>query len=81
MSSAGHILDMINKIKQNRAYQSSKKSSYISKRNQINQGAKPNHVPDLPREKIKTSVFLKYFNAILILILIGLIALIILQYG
>lgn len=35
MSSAGHIMDMINRMKQNRSHQASKKSKYRDRRDHI----------------------------------------------
>lgn len=72
MSSAGHIMDMINRMKQNRSHQASKKSKYRDRRDHILEDKNGYHLPDLPRERLKESVFLKYLNAAIVLALIGL---------
>lgn len=72
MSSAGHIMDMIQKIRQNRAYQVSKKAIFDSKKKMLTKNNSHYILPDPPREKLRPSLFLKYFNAIIVIILIGL---------
>lgn len=72
MSSAGHIMNMINTIKQNRAMQKSRRDDYRNKNNNrtelSNQGF---HVPNTPYERIYKGSFAKKMSiAVFVIMLI-----------
>jgi hypothetical protein len=65
-------MDMIQKIRQNRAYQISKKEIVDAKKKVLSKKNLSYILPDPPREKLRPSILLKYFNAVVVIILIGL---------
>ena len=78
MSSAGHIMNMINTIKQNRAMQKSRRDDYRNNNNNrtvlSNQGF---HVPNTPYERIYKGSFAKKMSIAVFVIFFILILLVV----
>jgi hypothetical protein len=76
MSSAGHIMNMINTIKQNRAMQKERRDNYKRSDKSTPKSSNQNyHVPSTPRERIRQGGFEKTLNAVIFILLMGLILL------
>jgi hypothetical protein len=63
MSSAGHIMDMIQRMRQNRLLQRSKREQIRNIRDQLYEKKTYFYVPETPHEKIKPVRWIKYFQA------------------
>ena len=73
MSSAGHILDMIQRVKQNRLLQRSKREHVRELIDHLNEKKASFHVPETPHERIRPVRWLKYFQAFAFICIICLI--------
>ena len=62
MSSAGHILDMIQRMKQNRLLQRSKREQIRDIRDRLYENKTSLHVPETSYESIKPARWIKYFK-------------------
>lgn len=78
MSSAGHIMNMINTIKQNRAMQKARRDNYRGKiNNKTEWSSQDFHVPDTPYERLHKGSFEKKISMIVFIILLLLILIVV----
>lgn len=73
MSSAGHILDMIQRMKQNRLLQRSKREQIRDIRDRLYEKKTSLHVPETHHERINPARWIKYFKGFVFICIVCLI--------
>ncbi len=73
MSSAGHIMDMIQRMKLNRDLQRSKKEQVRDSMAQLFKIKASGHVPDTPFDRPKPDRVIKYFHLFVFITIISII--------
>ena len=71
MSSAGHIMDMIQRMNQNRNLQRSKRERIRDHLGQLYSNKSTAHVPDTPFERPKSNRALRYIHLIILISVIS----------